>query len=213
MKLRKSELTLLFIILISLAVSLYFNPKLPNRIASHWNYKGEVDGYMTRFWGLFLMPIVLLVLFVIFHFVPKLDPLKVNVVKFRKYFDGFIIMLFLFMLAIQLFIIFWHLGIQVKPNILFPIGFGILFYYIGILLDKSKRNWFIGIRNPWTLSSDAVWDKTHKLGGKLFKLSGIIAVIGILFTNHAMIFVVGPAIVLLICVSIYSYVEYKKENK
>jgi len=52
---------------------------------------------------------------------------------------------------------------------------GILFYYCGILIENAKRNWFIGIRTPWTLSNEKVWERTHKIGGKLFKIAGLIA--------------------------------------
>jgi uncharacterized membrane protein len=213
MKLRKSELIVLLLVLLSLAVSLYFNPKLPDRIASHWNYRGEVDGYMAKSWGIFLMPVVLFGFFLVFLFVPKLDPLKANVEKFRKYFDGFIILFFVFMLAVHLQIILWNQGIKITPNVIFPIGIGILFYYVGILLNHSKRNWFIGIKTPWTLSSDTIWDKTHKLGSILFKISGTLAIIGILFQNYAMIVALAPIIISVIYLTIYSYLEYKKENK
>jgi len=164
MKLRKSEIIVFLIILLSLAISIYFYPKLPDKIASHWNYKGEVDGYMVKPWGIFLMPVVLLFLFLLFLILPKIDPMKANVEKFRKYFDGFIILLFLFMLAIHLQTISWTMGVKIKPNVFFPVGLGILFYYLGILMNNSKRNWFIGLKTPWTLSSDLVWDNTHKFG-------------------------------------------------
>lgn len=213
MKLRKSEIIVFLIILLSLAVSFYCYPKLPDKIASHWNYKSEVDSYMPKPLGVFLMPVVLFFLFLLFLIMPKIDPLKANVDKFRKYFDGFIIVLFLFMLVIQLQIILWNFGIEIKPDILFPIGFGTLFFYLGILIGRAQRNWFIGIRNPWTLSSDIVWDKTHKLGGKLLKICGIISIIGIKTKVYAIFFILVPIIIILIYLSIYSYIEYKKEIK
>ena len=60
-------------------------------------------------------------------------------------------------------------------------AFAVLLFYIGILIKHAKRNWFIGIRTPWTLSSDKVWDKTHALGGKLFQVSAVITLGGIFF--------------------------------
>lgn len=213
MKLRKSELIVLFIIIISLLISFYFAPKLPSRLASHWNYKGEVDGYMAKTWGIFMVPAFLIILFLLFLILPKIDPLKANVDKFRKYFDGFIVILFLFFLAIHLQIILWTLGTKITPNTVFPIGLGILFYYIGILLNHSRRNWFIGLKTPWTLSSDLIWDKTHKLGAKLFKLSGVLAIVGIFFHDYAILFVLVPVILFTIYLTIYSYIEYKKETK
>ncbi len=212
MKLRKSEVIVLIIILLSLAISIYFSPKLPDKIAAHWNYKGEVDGNLAKSWGIFLMPAFLFVLFLLFVFIPRLDPLKANVEKFRKYFDGFIILFFVFMLVIHLQTILWTLGIKIKPNILFPIALGILFYYIGIMLNHAQRNWFIGIKTPWTLSSDLVWEKTHKLGAKLFKIGGIIAVCGVFFQNSALIIVLASVFASVIYLTIYSFLEYKKEK-
>jgi uncharacterized membrane protein len=212
MKLRKSEIIALLIILISIATAVYFYPRVPDRIPSHWNYKGEIDQHMTRFWGLFIMPIVLIAMYLLFIILPRIDPLKANILKFRKYFDGFIILILLFMLFIQYFIALSAQGINIKPHIFMPIALGILFFYIGILLQNAKRNWFIGIRNPWTMSSDAVWDKTHQLGGKLFKTVGVISILSILLGKYAFAFVIIPIIISLIYVTIYSYRIYKKET-
>ncbi|MEO0091849.1 MAG: DUF1648 domain-containing protein [candidate division WOR-3 bacterium] len=210
---RRSELIVFLIFLSSLAISIYFYPKLPDKIPSHWNIQGEVDGYMNKLWGLFLMPFVLLAMFLLFILIPRIDPLKANIEKFRKYYDWFIILLFLFMIFLQTFIILWSLGTKIRPQIAFTIGLGILFFYIGFLLENTKRNWFIGIRTPWTLSSDAVWDKTHKLGGKLFKVIGIVALIGILFRKYAFWFVIVPPVVISVCLLIFSYIKYRTESK
>jgi uncharacterized membrane protein len=89
---------------------------------------------------------------------------------------------------------------------------GVLFFYTGELIGKSKRNWSIGIRTPWTLSSDAVWDKTHKLGAKLFKISGAIALLGFIFPDFAFYFVLIPVMFSAIYSFLYSYLEYQKEK-
>jgi uncharacterized membrane protein len=88
----------------------------------------------------------------------------------------------------------------------------ILFYYTGILIENAKRNWFIGIRTPWTMSSDKVWDKTHKIGGKLFKIAGVFTLLAIFFESFAVFFIVVPVISISIYTIVYSYFEYKKEN-
>jgi len=74
-------------------------------------------------------------------------------------------------------------------------------------------NWFIGIRTPWTLSSEKVWDKTHKIGGRLFKIAGIIAIGGILFQNYAIFFIIVPILLAAIYSVVFSYIEYQKEIK
>ncbi|MEK7202903.1 MAG: SdpI family protein [Patescibacteria group bacterium] len=71
----------------------------------------------------------------------------------------------------------------------------------------------IGIRTPWTLSSDLVWEKTHKIGGKLFKITGVIAFVGIFFQSYALFFIFIPVILVAIYTIVYSYFEYQKEIK
>ena len=91
-------------------------------------------------------------------------------------------------------------------------AFAILFYLAGDLIGKSKRNYFIGIRTPWTLSSDEVWDKTHKLGGKLFKTAGVASLAGLLFPKIAFYFVIIPVLLFAIISVAYSYIIWRKAN-
>ncbi len=210
MHLRKSEILAIILLLLSVAVAIYFNPRLPQRIPSHWNAAGKVDDYASKFIGLFLSPIILLVFLVLFIVLPKIDPYKANVEKFRKYFDGFIILLFLFVIFLQIFIILWSLGTKLKPYIVFPVGLGILFFYVGIMLEKAKRNWFIGIRTPWTMSDEGVWDRTHKVGGLLFKIMGVLSVISAFFGKYAFLFIIIPVILLPIFLIVFSYMGFKK---
>lgn len=185
---------------------------MPDTVASHWNERGEVNGYMSKFWGLFLMPIISVIMFLFFLLIPKIDPLKENIDKFRKYFDNFILLIILFLFYIYLLTIFWNLDKRFDMGSFIVPPIGILFYYAGILVENAKRNWFIGIRTPWTLSSDNVWDKTHKLGGKLFKIGGIITVFGVFFPKYSFYFIF-PIFFVSIYLFIYSYLEHKKEIK
>jgi len=213
MNLNKSELFLLILLLISFVISFYFYPQLPDEMASHWNAQGEVNGYLSKFWGLFLLPFILTGLALLFIAIPRIDPLKENIEKSRKYYNRFIILFFIFMLLIQIHIILWNLGTKISLILILPIAIGIMFYYIGGLLENIKRNWFIGIRTPWTLSNEKVWTKTHKIGGKLFRLAGIIAFMGILFPDQIIYFIVIPAILIALYTIIYSYLEFQKQLK
>jgi uncharacterized membrane protein len=122
-------------------------------------------------------------------------------------------MILLFMFYLNLLVIFWNLGAQFSMNRFLPPAFAILFFFAGVLIENSKRNWFIGIRTPWTLSSDFVWDKTHKVGGKLFKASALISLLGVIFPDYAMWLLLVPVIFSSVYVFVYSYVEFKKETK
>ena len=174
---------------------------------------GQVDDYLSKFWGLFLIPITLVGLALLFMAVPRIDPLRENIEKFRKYYDGFVILFMIFMIFVYLQTILWNIGIKISPNAFLPIAAGIMFIGVGILCENTRRNWFIGIRTPWTLSSDKVWDKTHRMAGKLFKIAGIIAIVGIFFQSYAVYFVLIPAVLVAAYTIVYSYFGYKKEMK
>jgi uncharacterized membrane protein len=213
MNIRRSEIVSGGIAVLAFLISIYYYPQMPEKMASHWNAAGQVDGYMSRFWGVFLMPFVLGGLWLLFLAVPRIDPLKANIEKFRKYYDRFIILLLSFMLAVHYWVIIWNLGIKISPNVVLPVGLGLLFFYIGVLCEKAERNWFVGIRTPWTLSSERVWDKTHKLGGKLFKICGAVALGGALFRSYAVYFTVVPVVAVGVFAVVYSYLQYQREIK
>jgi uncharacterized membrane protein len=118
-----------------------------------------------------------------------------------------------FFLYVHVITILLNMGYAFSITQALSPAFGALFYYCGILISKSKRNWFIGIRTPWTMSSDSVWNKTHKLGGKLFRAAGILSFVGIVLYDYAIIFILVPVISFSVLLVAYSYVEYRKGEK
>jgi len=208
---KKIEAIVIGLVLVSFTVSLYSYPLMPEKIAIHWNLQGQVDGYASKFPGLFILPSLLVGIVLLFITIPRVDPLKENIEKFRKHYDDFCILLSAFIVFVHLYVILWNIGIKVGPNIVLPLGFGLLFFYCGILCENAKRNWFIGIRTPWTLSSERVWEKTHKIGGRLFKGCGIISIAGLLFPSHATYFILIPVMFTAAFLIVFSYLEYQKE--
>jgi uncharacterized membrane protein len=207
-------LVLLMILGAIVAGALLWN-KLPEQMASHWNVNDEVDGYMSKPWGVFMMPLVTLGMFVLFLVIPAIDPLKANIAKFREAFNLFIALIVAFILYIHTLTLAWSLGydnFKISTSMLPAMGF--LFIFIGFMLRKAKRNFFIGIRTPWTLSSDYVWDKTHQLGATLFMVSGVLAFIGGIFGGMtAFWFLFVPMIGSTLFLLVYSYVLYQREAK
>jgi uncharacterized membrane protein len=201
------------VVALSFIASLYAYPQLPERVASHWNAAGEVDGYMPRGWGSFLMPLVLLGLAGLFAVIPVIDPLRENIEKFRVYYDGFIAVMMLFMFGVHVQGLLWNLGHKISPNAVMPVGVGLLLYYAGVLTENAKRNWFIGIRTPWTLSNDVVWEKTHRIGGRMFKACGLIALAGVFIQEHVVYLILVPVLATAAYTTVYSYLEYRKEVK
>ena len=200
-------------LIFTFALTIAIYPAAPDRIVSHWNAAGEANGSMSKFWGLFLIPIIMTGFVALFAVIPRIDPHKKNYEKFRDYYEGFILVFVFFMLAIQVQIILWSTGYQISPNLTFPVLIGILFIYIGFLLGHAEQNWFVGIRTPWTLSSKTVWKKTHELGGKLFKIAGVIACAGIFAGAYALWFILVPVLAVAVYTVVYSYIEFQKELK
>jgi uncharacterized membrane protein len=208
--------TIIVLILIAAAViagALFWN-QLPDPMASHWNANDEVDGYMSKFWGVWMMPLMTLGMFGLFMLIPVIDPLKANIAKFRGAFNLFIVFITAFMLYMHGLTFIWNLGYEFRMSGAMLPFMGILFIFIGYLLRQAKRNWFIGIRTPWTLSNDTVWDKTHQLGSILFIASGVFAFLGAFFGGAiAMYLTLVPILGSALFVVVYSFVLYQREMK
>lgn len=201
------------LIIVSTAIGSYIYPNLPETIASHWNSQGLVDGYMPKFWGIFLMPLLLLFMYFLYIIIPAIDPLKKNLESFRKQYNLLIVLIMLFLFYIHTLTIIWNTGIEFNMNKFVLPAVGIFIFYIGVLMGYAKRNWFVGIRTPWTLSSDIVWNKTHKLGSLLFKISGFLALLSIFIPKYSVAIVIAPIIGSSLFLIIYSYFIYKKNNQ
>ena len=201
------------IIFISFIIGAFVYPHAPDIMPAHWNAQGEIDGYMDKFWGLFLLPMLSFGLFALFVFIPKLEPRKKNIMDFKDYYQRIILVLIGFLFYIYVLSILSAFGYRFNMVQMMSPAFAAIFFYMGAALEKVKSNFFIGIRTPWTISDDVVWEKTHKLGGKLFKASGIIALFGAFFVEIAFIMVMAPILVVSVFAVVYSYVEYKKIHK
>lgn len=200
----------LAIIIVAFAVGIWIYPAMPEKMASHWNAAGEVDGYLPSGIALFLMPALSLVLLVLFIVLPRLDPLKHNYAWFAKYYNGFIFVITLFLFYLYVLTIYWALGIRQNMIVMLAPAFALLFFYIGVMLRHVRQNWFVGIRTPWTLSSKVVWEKTHNLGGRLFEACGIIALLAIAFPDYALAIILVPVIASALYTFYYSYLQFKR---
>jgi len=211
---KKTNIAIIILIILSFIIAAYAYSVIPeDKVASHWGFNGEVNGYMPKFWGLFLMPMMSIALFLLLIFIPKIDPLKKNVAKFRKYYDYLVLAILLFLFYIFLLTIFANFGYKFNMNYAIIPAFALLFIILGYFLKKTKRNWFMGIRTPWTISSDEVWEKTHNLGSVLFIIAGIIVFLGIFFQDYIWLFFIVPIIIAAIVPVIYSYIIYRKIKK
>ena len=214
MSTRTTIFVTIFLITFAVAFSLSVYNRLPDQMASHWNTANQVDGYMSRFWGAFLMPVVAVAMLLLFLVIPGIDPLKANIAEFREYFNTFIVLIIVFMIYMHVLTMLWNLGYdQFNMGTAMLPAMGLLFVFAGVMMRKAKRNFFIGIRTPWTLSSDRVWDETHRIGSTLFIISGILALLGAFFADYAVWFILVPVLASTLFLLVYSYVLYQRETK
>jgi uncharacterized membrane protein len=197
-------------VVISGAVSVLTAPELPTRMATHWNAAGQPDGTMPKAAALAFLPAMTAVLLVVFALVPRIDPLRENIAAFRPVYDWFLVVFTAFMAVINGGVIAFNLGYEFDFTLLILTTVAGLFYYVGVLLEHAERNWFVGIRTPWTLSSADVWDRTHRLGSHLFKLTALVALIGLFFGEYAIYFLVVPALLTAGITVVYSYFLYEQ---
>jgi uncharacterized membrane protein len=214
MNTRLTTIIVLVLILAATVAGASLWNRLPDQMASHWNVNDQVDGYMSKFWGVFLMPVITLGMFLLFLVIPNIDPLKANIAQFREAFNLFIALIVAFMVYIHALTLLWSLGYTGfgMSRAMLP-ALGVLFIFVGYMLRKAKRNFFIGIRTPWTLSSDRVWDETHRIGAMLFTISGMLALLGSFFGGMtAFVMIMVPMLGSTIFLVIYSYILYQKET-
>ena len=213
MSTRTTIFVTIFLIAFAVAFSISVYDRLPEQMASHWNATNRVDGYISRFWGAFLMPVVSVGMLLLFLVIPQIDPLKANIAKFREYFNAFIAIMVGFMVYMHILTMLWNLGYdQFNMGTAMLPALGLIFVFAGVMMRKAKRNFFIGIRTPWTLSSDRVWDETHRLGSTLFITSGILALLGAFFPDYAIWFILVPIMGSTLLLLVYSYVLYQRET-
>ena len=203
----------LVIAVLAAVISVWAYPRLPPTVATHWNLNGTPDGYSSRAWALSIIPIVLVAMTVVFNVLPKIDPRRENYAKFLSSYWLIANAVIVFLLVAHGMIIAAGLGFSVKVDRLMPLGVGLLFVFLGNYLTRVEPNWFIGIRTPWTLSSDTVWRRTHRTGGALMVIGGLILAISAFLPRPAFLVLFFATIVIVAVIPIVqSYVLWKREQ-
>jgi uncharacterized membrane protein len=203
----------LLIVAVAIIASVAVYPNLPQTVPTHWDMLGRPNGWGSRVWGAWVLPIVMLLLWALTRVLPTIDPRGANYAKFGGAFEAIVISILLYMLGLHLIILRASLGYPVAMQRVLPIGVGILLVLIGNLLPRARPNWFIGIRTPWTLSSDRVWEKTHRVGGRAFVAGGLVILIAALVVAQwAHYVLVAVVVVCSLGAVLYSYIAWKREQ-
>lgn len=207
------ELPIVCIVLLPFLYLAYFWQQLPAQVPIHWNAQGEIDRFGSKA-TLWLIPILLpLLTYLLLLIVPLLDP-KIKAKTMGKKFDMLKTLMSTLMAILAIYIIYSAKNQSLtNPNIV-VLFVGVLFLILGNYFKILQSNYFIGIRTPWTLESPSVWKKTHRLGGIIFFIGGLILILSSLILSNPINFillVVVSGITLFVPI-VYSFLLYKKEQ-
>lgn len=203
--------TVLMLSVISILITLYLYPMLPNEIPIHFNISGEVDDYGPRTFALFtaVLPLISLIFF---RFLPRLDPKGENYKFHTKAYNVFILFMMLFFIVLHWITLFSALGIPVPINKVVPIGMGVLFIILGNYMPQIRQNYTYGIKLPWTLSDENNWRATHRMGGYFYIVSGILFILSSVVTVPFVQVCVAFATIFIFIPMVYSYIYFKKHQ-
>ncbi|NEW00998.1 SdpI family protein [Bacillus megaterium] len=202
----------LSITLLTLVAWLIALPHLPPTMPIHWGANGEADGFATKINAMILTVGIMVLIYFIIAFVPRIDPRKENYKYFSKTYNIVLNAVLLLFFFVNMSTILQGLGYNVPMSYIAPIMAGLVFIIIGNYLQRVRSNYFMGIRTPWTLSNETVWKKTHRLSGKIFFIGGLLILISAFLPDGYKSVIMWGSIVLCVAIPyLYSYLAYKKE--
>jgi uncharacterized membrane protein len=198
------------IVLLAAVASALAAPSLPEQLVTNWDASGTANGSMPRTAALVGGPALALGIVVLFEAIPRIDPLGGNIAKFSGIYDALAVITTAFVAYIHALVLAWNLGYEFEIIQAMSPAIAVLFVAVGFLLERAERNWFVGIRTPWTLSSEEVWRHTHDRTAPLFKAAGVVALGGLVFPEYFVYLVTGPAVAISVFATLYSYIDYRR---
>lgn len=212
MKPTRTLLVSALLVLIAVAVGVWLYPRLPPEVPTHWDFNGNANGWSPRLLAAALPALLVLVVGVLAWVLPLISPRRFEIEPFARTFGTVMLLLQGFLLVIGLCALLTGAGYPVPIGLIGKFAGGVLLMIVGNYMGKLRKNFFIGIRTPWTLASDAVWERTHRMGGWVFVLAGVALVVASFAANPRdvawWILAIVAAAVVVPCG--YSYVVYRR---
>lgn len=187
--------------------------RLPDQVAIHFGPSGQPDDYAGKAFALALVPALQAVMLAVFAVLPRIDPLGENIRKFGDMYNWLVVVIVGFLGYIHGVVLLWNIGYEFAVAQATVPAVAVLYYFIGAVMERAEQNWFVGIRTPWTLSNEQVWQDTHALGGTLFKIAAVIALGGLVLPQYAVVLIAGPAALMAVVTTVYSYWDYRRVTR
>ncbi|GAC1370663.1 MAG: SdpI family protein [Ktedonobacteraceae bacterium] len=207
-----ATVSMVMIVALQIAITVAAYPFLPDQVPSHWNSAGQINAYAPKLIGIGLFPFINITLFAILRGLVKLGPRLTeggerNNVSFINI---TLTATMLLMLILQLATIAIALGAQLDMPFVICLLISLLFIVLGNYMGKLRRNFWAGIRTPWTIVNDTTWERTHRLGGWLFVASGLCGIVTSFIPQLRLIGIIGPILVVTVIAYVYSYIVYRR---
>jgi uncharacterized membrane protein len=200
------------IVLLTALASALAAPEVPAEVAIHFDAGGDPDGYADRSVALASVPLLAAGLVALFAALPRIDPLGENVAEFQGAYDAFAVGTVVFLAYVHGAILAFNLGVEFDLLAALAPAMAALYYAVGVLLERAERNWFVGLRTPWTLADEAVWERTHEHVAPLFKVAGVVALGALVLPEFTLVLLVAPVVLASLGGAVYSYVCYRRLN-
>lgn len=204
------------IIAVQFIVAVYGFAVLPDTVPIHWGLSGHANGYGPKWMGTFLFPLISIGVYALVHVLtatgPRLDGRESTAanLQVRKTLLAGIL---LFLLIVQLSAIAQSLGIGFDMTLVITLALSVLSIFLGNYMGKVRRNFWMGIRTPWTLASAVVWERTHRLGGWLFVAVGLIGIPCSFIPSLRLWGIFIPIIAISLFLCVYSYICYQQQEQ
>ena len=200
------------LVVAAVIISIAAYPNLPDQIPTHWGADGQVNGWSSRLWGAWMLPLLMAVIWLLMRAIPHIDPRRANYEKFAGMYDALVILILAFMLLMHGIVIAAATGRNVHMESIMLPAVGVFIAIMGFLIPRAAPNWFVGIRTPWTLTSDESWEKTHRLGGPLFVALGLVMIAsGFIAPERAIWILVAATAGIVVFLFVYSYRVWKAD--
>jgi uncharacterized membrane protein len=186
----------------------YIYPDLPDPMPTHWDAAGRANGFMSRLSGVLAFASIPIFGVLLFKIIPVISPRGYRTDLFADVVNALMVGVVVFGSVIGVVALNAALGSGVNINTAVFVSIGLLLIFMGNYMGKFRKNFFIGIRTPWTLASDEVWVKTHRLGGWCFVAAGIVMLVSA-FAKGDSIWIVLLVVGFALIPVVYSYFAYR----
>lgn len=200
-------------IAIAVAASIYVYPRLPDSVPTHYDIRGVPNDYGPKWIATALFPAMLLVLWGVLRGLPRIDPRRANYARMQSTYDLVVNLVLTMIAALHLIFLRGALADGAPLLRFIPAVIGVSFIVLGNVMPRARPNWWFGIRTPWTLSNDRVWERTHRVGGYVMTATGVLAIITAFFSSPlALVAFAVLAIAMSVGLMAYSYFAWKQET-